>query len=277
MAEAWALAASLETGPVLDASLFGGFAWGDSPHAGPSAMVFAKTADAAQATATQLAEALAARLARFDVTLPGPEAALAAALAAPPGLVALLDPADNPLSGGIADTPGLLALLLAAGPPVEAVLAFLHDPDAVAAARAAGIGGRFTGPLCGRISPDFGPPIPFSGTVERLTDGRFVNTGPMERGSPVNLGPTAVLRAGRLRIIITSIKEAAVDPAFFALHHIDLGATRLLANKSKNHFRAAFTPLCAAIIEADFPGPACLDLASLPFRNVPAAWREPPG
>ena len=29
----------------------------------------------------------------------------------------------------------------------------------------------------------------------------------------------------------------------------------------------------AAIIEADCPGPASLDLAALPFRHVPAGWR----
>jgi microcystin degradation protein MlrC len=96
----------------------------------------------------------------------------------------------------------------------------------------------------------------------------------MEAGSPVDLGPTAVLRRGSLRVIITSRKEAAVDPGFFALHGIALSEVRLLANKAKNHFRAAFAPLCSAIIEADFPGPAALDLAALPFRHVPAAWRE---
>jgi microcystin degradation protein MlrC len=90
----------------------------------------------------------------------------------------------------------------------------------------------------------------------------------------VDLGPSCVLRAGLLRIIVTSRKEAAVDPAFFDLHGIDLSATRLLANKAKNHFRAAFAERCAAILECDCPGPAALDLAALPFRHVPAAWRD---
>lgn len=273
MADTWAEAAALQTGPVLDASLFGGFAWGDSPHAGPSAMVWAEDRATAEAAASRLAAALTARVRAFDVSLPLPKAALSAALAAPAGLVALLDPADNPLSGGIADTPGLLALLLAAGPSVETVLAFHHDPDAVAAAQAVGEGGVFDRPLGGRITRAYGDPAPFRGVVERLTDGRFVNQGPMERGTTVNLGPTAVLRTGRLRVIVTSAKEAAVDPGFFALHGIDLTEVRLLANKGKNHFRAAFAPLCAAIVEADFPGPASLDLAALPFLHVPKAWR----
>jgi len=155
-----------------------------------------------------------------------------------------------------------------------AVGAFLNDPDAVRAAMAAGEGGAFDRPLGGRVTDAFGPPVPFSGTVERLTGGRFVNEGPMERGSPVDLGPTAVIGAGGLRVILTTRKEAAVDPAFFALHGIDLGATRLMANKGKNHFRAAFAGRCSLIVECDLPGPASLDLAALPFRHVPASWRS---
>lgn len=274
MAEVWAEAATLESDTVPEAAPFGGFAWGDTPHAAPCGMAWATDPAAARAAATRIAEAIATRRARFAVTLPTPRDALRQALAAPPGLVALLDPADNPLSGGVADTPALLRALLDAGPPVPTVLAFLHDPAAVAAARAAGQGGsrRFT--LCARTTDAFGPPVELDAMVERLTDGRFVNTGPMERGMAVDLGPSCVLRAGDLRIIVTTRKEAAVDPAFFELHGIALDATRILANKAKNHFRAAFAGRCAAIVECDCPGPAALDLAALPFRHVPAAWRR---
>ena len=274
MAEVWTLAAELEEATAREAFPFGGFAWGDSPHAGPSGMAWAEDPAAARDAAARIAEAIEARRHRFAVTLPGPEDALAQALGAPPGLSALLDPADNPFSGGIADTPGLLRLLTEHPPAVPTVLAFLHDPAAVQAAVAAGQGGHLDRPLAARVTQAFGPPVPFSGTVERLTDGKFVNQGPMERGFPVDLGPTAVLRAGNLRVVVTTRKEAAVDPAFFALHGIDLGATRLMANKGKNHFRAAFAERCSAIVECDLPGPAALDLAALPFRHVPSGWRD---
>ena len=273
MAEVWAAAAALESASVPEISLFGGFAWGDTPAAGPAAIAWARTPAAARGAARAVMAALSARLDRMAVTLPPPRAALAELLAAPPGLVALLDPADNPLSGGACDTPAMLRLLIEAAPPVETVFAFLHDPAAVAAAQQAGQGGALNRPLGGRTTPAFGPPVPFAGTVEALTDGRFRNEGPMEAGTAVDLGPTAVLRAGWLRVIVTSRKEAAVDPAFFALHGIDLRAVRLLAIKAKNHFRAAFAERCVAIQEADFPGPAALDLAALPYLHVPAGWR----
>ncbi|MGG5810282.1 M81 family metallopeptidase [Falsiroseomonas sp. CW058] len=274
MAEVWAEAARLQSGAVAEAAPFGGFAWGDSPHAGPCGMAWATEPAAARDAAEAVAAAIEARRARFVVSLPAPAEALARALAAPPGLVALLDPADNPLSGGVADTPALLRLLVEAAPPVPTVFAFLHDAAAVARARAAGQGASACFALGGRTTDTFGPPVEVTAAVERLTEGRFANTGPMERGAPVDLGPTAVLRVGEwLRVIVTSRKEAAVDPAFFELHGIDLGATRLLANKAKNHFRAAFAGRCAAIVECDCPGPAALALGTLPFRFVPAAAR----
>jgi microcystin degradation protein MlrC len=208
------------------------------------------------------------------VSLPPPEQALKTALAGPPGLVALLDPADNPLSGGAADTPGLLRILVEARPDVESVFCFLHDPEAVAVAQRVGVGGAFSRDLAARTTAAFGPPVPFTGTVEALTQGRFLNTGPMEHGAPVDLGATALLRSGKLRVVVTSRKEAAVDPAFFELHGIDLTRVRLLANKAKNHFRAAFARRCSAIVECDTPGPAALDLLALPFRHVPEGWRR---
>lgn len=278
MAELWAEAAATETAPILDASPFGGFAWGDTPFAGPSILVTAdRDRAAAERVAASLARSLSAKMeaGRFRVSLPGPEAALTAALAAPAGTAALLDPADNPLSGGIADTPGVLRAVLARAPEVPTVFTFLHDPETVAAARAAGPGATLTRPLAGRLTEAFGPPVPVTAVVERLTDGRFTNAGPMERGAPVDLGPSAVLRAGAVRIILTSRREAAIDPGFFSLHGIEPGRMRLIVNKAKNHFRAAFADRLSAIVECDCPGPAALDLAALPFRHVPLPWRSP--
>jgi microcystin degradation protein MlrC len=277
MAEVWEIARGLEGPELPDVSIFGGFAWGDSPTAGPTAFVWGTDHAKARAAARQLAEAIRERFPRFAVDLPDTHQGLARALAAPPGLVALLDPADNPLSGGACDTPELLRTLILADLQVETVFAFLHDPQLVADARQAGEGATIQARLGGRTTSDFGPPVPFEGLVRKLTHGKFLNEGPMEAGAPVDLGPTAVLRVGKLSIIVTSRKEAAVDPAFFALHGIDLAQVRLLANKAKNHFRAAFQGRCSAIVECDAPGPAALDLLRLPFRHVPEAWRYPVG
>jgi microcystin degradation protein MlrC len=85
----------------------------------------------------------------------------------------------------------------------------------------------------------------------------------------VNLGRTALLRAGKLHIIVTSSCQAPNDPEYFRLHGVDLRAAELVCAKAKNHFRAAFAAFFDPIVEADTPGPAAADLRTLPFRHLP--------
>jgi microcystin degradation protein MlrC len=260
---------------VLDVSVFGGFAYGDSPFAGPSVMVHGRTADrSAEQIAADLARSLADRADRFYVTLPVPAEAIAAALAEPEGTVALLDPADNPLSGGIGDTPGLLRALIEARPSVPTLFAFFWDPDLVARTHREGVGARLPVRLGARLTDRFGPPIEAAALVKKLTDGHFRNRGPMERNLPVALGPTALLELEGIQVIVTDSCQTPNDPGYFDLHGIDLSQIRLLAAKAKNHFRAAFAPACRRIIDVDLPGPAALDLRHLPFRHAPAALRR---
>jgi microcystin degradation protein MlrC len=90
----------------------------------------------------------------------------------------------------------------------------------------------------------------------------------MERGRQVDLGRTAVLQRaveGRHR----ESCQSANDPAWCALHDIDLSSTALFCVKAKNHFRAGFGAMCGAIIDVETPGPAPADLTRLPFTRVP--------
>jgi microcystin degradation protein MlrC len=118
MAELEAFARGLEFDPrILDASVYGGFSYGDSAVAGAGAMVFAD-GDAAltQRAAERIVAEMRARLARFTIRLPGAAEGIARALAATERPVAVIDAGDNPLSGGIGDTPEMLRALLAAEP-----------------------------------------------------------------------------------------------------------------------------------------------------------------
>ena len=289
MAEVEAEARRLEAAPgLLDVTPFGGFAYADVAHAGASVSVCADgDGGLAERAAQTLSRFFRARRDAFPVALPGPEAALRGALAAGRGgPVAVLEPADNPLSGGLGDTPGLFRALLAARPRLDPSLplafAFFWDPDLVARARAAGVGADLRCRLGGRLTADFGAPVEAAARVARLTEGRFVNRGPMERGLPVDLGPTAVLNvasggSGGIEIIVTSACAAPNDPAYFALHGIDPARLGLLCVKAKNHFRAAFAETFAAILDVDTSGPAALDLARLPFRHVPPERLPPYG
>lgn len=124
--------------------------------------------------------------------------------------------------------------------------------------------------LGGRHGAHFGEGVRISATIETLTAGRFVNTGPMQTGVERSCGRSVLLRIEGLpsaRAIVTERVVAGDDPAFYALHGIDLTALRLLCAKAKNHFRAAFNERCIEIVDCDAPGPACQDLSQLPFRH----------
>ena len=272
MAALQALARGRETAPVLDVSVFGGFPYADTPDCGASVMVYADASRAAAVeVAAELATAVCDRESEFAPVLVAPAAAISQALESPPGLVAVTDPADNPYSGGAADTPGLFAALIRRAPRVPAVFAYFCDPEVVDTAWRAGVGTHLNLLLGGKRSKAFGRGVEIEADVARLTRGEFRNAGPMEHGLAVSLGRTAVLNARGLQVIVTERIGPANDPAFFALHGIDLARTRLLCVKAKNHFRAAFSGRCAAIIDADCPGPAAADLRTLPFRNLKPA------
>lgn len=275
MAELEQLAAALQQqSGVLDVTPFGGFAYADSPYSGASASVCV-AGDSVQARqlAATLADAMRERAPRFRISLPEPRQGIAEALSwrrEHGGCVAVLEPADNPMSGGIGDTPALLAALLAADLDCEAVFCFIHDPAVVARAHAAGVGAALAVMLGGRVSTDYGAPLPFAGTVERLCDGRFVNEGPMEQGLTCDWGPSVVLRQGRIRVVVTASCRSPNDPAWCRMHGIDLAEIGLWCVKAKNHFRAAFASQLGRIIDTDSPGPAALNLALLPYRHATA-------
>jgi len=256
---------------MIDVSLFGGFAYGDSPFAGPSVIACADLdTDLAQAAVDDLLREMAARRDRFYVSLPDPRAGLLDAIkmgGSKP--VAVIDPADNPLSGGIGDTPELFRALLDLRPNVPTVFGFFWDPDLVARCWQAGAGATINAALGGRVSQEFGAPVAVTAVVEKLTNGQFRNLGPMETNLPVNLGRTALLNVAGIKVIITESCQTPNDPGYFALHGIDLAQIRLLCVKAKNHFRAAFTPITSAIIEIDAPGPASPNIRHYRYRHAP--------
>ncbi len=93
--------------------------------------------------------------------------------------------------------------------------------------------------------------MPFGGTVLALLSLAGTKGGP------------------NVRVIVTTHSRSPHDPGLLALHGIALDEVKRLCVKAKNHFRAAFTPLLADIIDVDAPGPAALDIKGFRFRHAP--------
>ncbi len=263
--------AEFENG-FYDVSVFGGFVYADTVDTGASITICAD-ADAT-AKAIKLANIFRAKAPQFDVKLP-PVAqilidignSLKQKTLGPP--IAMIEPSDNIFSGGGGDTPGLLAAVLKSDIKAPSLFAFFWDPNIVQDAIHAGIDGKIDCKIGGRLTPKFGPPVEMSARVEKLTDGRFSNLGPMEKNLKVDLGPTAVLNNDNLSIIVTSKNIPVNDRAYFKLHGMELDNFAIVYVKAKNHFRSAFEDQFGQIIEVETPGPAASDLSSFCFKNVP--------
>lgn len=260
---------------VLAVCPFASFAYADTPAADAGVLVTCTGIAPAKATAQGVCDLMASLRPEFAPDLPGAARILGARPWSAGTRMAILEPSDNPLSGGAGDTPDLLREAVRAGLPEGSVFAFFNDPDLVRSAARAGAGAQIEAMLGGRLDPRFGAPVPVVAQVERLTDGHFTNAGPMEAGRPTDLGPTALLRVGPLRVIVTSSAQSPNDINYFTLHGIDLNTVPVLLAKAKNHFMAALGPAFDKVLQVDTPGPAMADASALPFRHVPRSRFAP--
>lgn len=250
---------------VLDASVHFGFAWGDSPYAGPSALVWAdRDAGLARETAARLAINLVRWRSRSLPALTTPERALQHLLdsrvAGCPAL--LLDSGDDPAVGGLADTPTILRALIAAEAtlPGQVALIALHDSETVAAAAAAGVGGTLQRALGGRTTPLYGAPVPLTLLIVALA-----NTE--------SAGRIALLRNGQVDILITEQRPRRVSPALLAEAGMATALYVLLVLKAGEIARVEFAETGGPTHVCDCPGPTSADLSRLPFHYVPPARR----
>jgi microcystin degradation protein MlrC len=252
-----------------------GFPYADFPGCGMAIAAFADTAAQAAEAADALAGFIAAKEPEFALgVLPAAEGVARAMAGTGKGPVILADTQDNPGGGGHGDTTGLLAELIRQGAE-GAVLAPMNDAEAAAACHAAGEGATVTLELGGRSD---GAPLAVTALVERLSDGRFTLTGPMGKGNPADLGPSALIRvAPGVRVIVVSRKMQAHDQAIFRFLGVEPAEQRIVAVKSSVHFRADFQPIAREVIVVAAPGPVVADPAVLPFTNLRPGLRLRPG
>ena len=263
------LADDMERDPrVVSVSIFAGFPLADIHDAGLSIYV-ATNEDAALAAklADQL-ESVAWEHRREFVHHAVPvQEAVAEALTLEVRPVVLADIADNTGGGAAGDGTEILRELLRVEAP-SATVACIWDPEAAAACTRAGRGATLTLEIGGKIDDRHGRPVTMTGRVSAVSNGNFVHKGPMLRGLPGRLGPTAVLQSGGVKVILISHRWQALDPEMIRLVGIDPTRERIVVVKSTIHYRAAFEPIAARIIEVDAPGLSSSNLDRFAFTHV---------
>ena len=272
--------AALEQGDVATVSFFPGFPAADFPGCGPTVVAYGLT----QAAAEAAADAVAADVARAEPAFAGkaydPDAGVAeairiAATATKPVVIA--DTQDNPGAGGDSNTTGMLRALVRADAK-RAAIGIIVDPAAAAAAHAAGQGAVIDIALGGFSGIPGDSPFQARFAVERLSDGKFIASGPFYGGAPLDLGPSACLRIGDVRIVVSTNKAQMADQQMYRFVGIEPTQQAILVNKSSVHFRADFQPIAETILVCTAPGPMPISPASLPWKRLaPGMKLEPMG
>ena len=187
------------------------------------------------------------------------------------GPIVLLDHYDNCASGGTMDTMTVLGAILDSG--LEDVAAFaIYDPAAAQQMIAAGIGAQVIVSLGGKLDmPSIGlkgAPREVTGRVRRISDGRYVNRGPMARGERNDMGPSVVLDTGKVEIVVISNHVEPHDIAALTAVGIDPMAKRFVMLKSRVHWRAGLGAMASAVVECAGTGVCTSDYSTLTFNKV---------
>ena len=261
-----------ERGGLLAASVFGGFPLADFWHAGLSVVTVADGDRARAETVCEgLLDAAWAERREFVFDSRPLEETIAHAGTLSDGPVILLDHADNSASGGTQDTVAVLREAIRQGLRDVAMFG-ICDPQAVEAMERAGVGERVTLELGGKVDMSAigrkGEPMILTGRVRAVTDGEFVVTVPMGRGTTTHMGKTAVLDTGNVQVVVVSRHTEPYDPGCFRSVGIEPTEKRYLILKSRIHYRAGFRAMARAEIPCTGVGVTSSDNSLFEFRQV---------
>jgi microcystin degradation protein MlrC len=270
----------LEARPgVLAAGLATVQPWLDIPELGSAVVVSATDEALARQSCAALAEEVWSRRAEYLPELvPLEEGVRRAWQESSAGLVVLSDSADATTSGAPGDGNHVLRELLKYDWPRPALVT-LVDPDLVGQAGRAGDGHELNALVGGKRDP-FSTPMPLAAHVAGLFDASFVLSGHLGRNLPIDMGPSAVLRAGNVHVVVTSRSGPHFAPQLFQAAGLDPFAASVVVARSPCGFRAAYQDRARLILVVKAPGCAPADFWNYPYRQIPRPlwpWDEVEG
>ena len=270
--------AAIESEAVPTLSFCPGFPAADFPHCGPSIFAYGRTQEDADHAADQLASIVEGHESDFDGRIYSPDEGVRLAIelaktATKPVVIA--DTQDNPGAGGDSDTTGMLRALVR-NKAARAAIGVICDPASAGAAHAAGRGATVKLALGGKSGIKGDAPYEETFVVENLSDGKFIAPGPYFGGRDMDMGRSACLRIGDVRVVVSSHKAQLADQSMFRYVGIEPTRQEILVNKSSVHFRADFEPIAERLLICAAPGAMPADTALLPWTKLRPGIRLKP-
>lgn len=270
--------AALQDDSVPTLSFAPGFPAADFAHCGPSVFAYGRTQEDADAAADTIVNVIVGHEKDFDGRIFTPDEGVLHAMelaktATKPIVIA--DTQDNPGAGGDSDTTGMLRALVRNNAQ-RAATGVIYDPQSAKAAHAAGVGATVTLALGGKSGIPGDAPYRETFIVEQLSDGKFIAPGPYYGGRDMDMGPSACLRIGGVRVVVSSHKAQLADQAMYRFVGIEPTEQAILVNKSSVHFRADFEPIAETLLICAAPGAMPADTAALPWTRLRPGVRVKP-
>ncbi len=251
------------TPQLLSISFVHGFPWGDTADMGAKMLAIANEDRAlAQRTASTLGREVEGM--RDGTFLPpiGIAQALDQALRAGGTPVVIADVGDNPGGGAGGDSTTLLRALLERD--VDACLGPLWDPMTVRALLGAGPGARLAVRIGGKVGPASGLPLDAEAEILAIDPAAYQTWS----GTRMKLGAACAIRIGKVRIVVSSIRDQAYSPDLFSNLAVEPREFSIVAVKSAQHFMAGFAPIAHTVLLAAGGGPLETDFRRIQYRNI---------
>ncbi len=257
---------------VLSTSLAEGYPYADVAEMGMSFLVVADgDSELAQRSCRWLAQRAWARRAEMDASIPGAEAALAAAAGhrgqSTAGPVVLMDVGDNIGGGSSADSTHILRQAQRMG--IGGLLQTLYDPGAVRSCVAAGVGNRVELRVGGKTDDLHGAPVAVKGRVAGISDGRYEDPGPTHGGYRFfDSGTTAVIdTSDGHTLVLTSNRDGNTSRQQMYAAGVRPERYRIVIAKGVVSPRPAYEPIASRIVLVNTPGLTSADLSTFNYRR----------
>ncbi len=255
----------LETDPAIwTCSAIMGFPYCDVPQLGMGVLAYGE-AHAARIACERLATEIWNLRRDFLPVLETCERAVAAAARLNTRPHMLVEPADN--VGGGAPGDGTFVLRALVDAKVHAGVAVIWDPQAARDAAALGVGAQFAGPVGGKTLALHGPPVMirgrilFAGPVRYRRDKRYFN------GQLIDMGVSAVIDIGGLKLVLTSERIMPFDTAHLRSVGIDPAQEKFITMKCGSNWSAGFGDVAAGFAYVDTPGITSSNLERMPYAR----------
>jgi microcystin degradation protein MlrC len=269
--------AALESDAVPTLSFAPGFPAADFRDCGPSVFAYGRTQADADAAADRLVALVESHEDDFDGRIYSPDDGVRLAMELAKSAtrpIVIADTQDNPGAGGDSDTTGMLRALVRN--KASGATGVIYDPQSASAAHAAGVGATVTLDLGGKSGISGDAPYTETFVVEQLSDGKFVASGPYYGGRDMDMGLSACLRIGNIRVVVGSYKAQLADQSMYRYVGIEPTEQKILVNKSSVHFRADFEPIAEKLLICAAPGAMPADTAALPWTRLRPGIRIKP-